>query len=474
MADTQSFARQYAQEHGSVGRALSTVETMLRSQNLPNRTFWEGVRSELALLKNRGEKAMPTDMPVEADVEQQPEEPVGAQVLRRVHADSMALLEEYDSWLSVLEHEGVKSHLEDALQELEARMTATEELFSKAYSEAEPLEGAMEEEEAEETEAETPAMPEGKDMEEGDTGSVPADSGEPPDESDEKALRNGRTKRLPRRVKAADPETVPGYEEFQKKPGRTGKETDFKSADPHNVPGYEEYQKKPGKTGSESDMKAMGDPEDVPGYEEFQDKPGHEGSEADVKFLPHHTKLIGESKAYLKELSEKEGLDDEDRMKSYHFHKGLGDIVQAVTGMGGGGDKSADPHNVPGYEENQNKPGHTGSETDFKDIAHGEETQIPGDLQEIREEAGEPMHPHVKAVKDASDYFGDLAKNPQTFGDEHRQKALIHHKAMDPIGAADNDANVQDDMVGQMDEKALERQMYELNQKLIKLHSRLS
>lgn len=395
---------------------------------------------------------------VEADIEQQPDEPVGAQVLRRVHQDSSALLEEYDSWLSVLEHEGVKTHLTAQLERLEECLTETEELFNSEYSELQGLDGAMEEEAPAETPAEAPdETPDGKDMDEpDDTNAVPADSGTPPDDSDdesgEKALRNGKKKHL---KKSADPAKVPGYEENQKKPGARGSEANFKAADPEAIPGSEEHQDKPGETGTEDDLAAS------------------------VKFLPHHHKTIGEAKSHLKDLSEKPEMDDEDKMKCYHFHKGLGDIVSAITGIGGS--KSVDPATVPGYEEHQKKPGSEGSEANFKSsdpptTPGSEEHQdkpghsgSEGDFKELPEIDDE--HPHVKALREASGFFGDMARTTD-FGDEHRQKCLMHHKALDPIAQADNTANVQDN-VGDMDTKAA--RLYEaakaLNEKLVRFNS---
>lgn len=137
MSKVQDFAEDLVQENRSVRAALAVADGMLKNPQVPNRLFWEQVRSVLADMQGRGQKSLPDETP---------DEPLGAQALRRVHQDAMTLLEEYDSWLSQLEHDGVKSHLEEQLERLETAMTETEKVFRQAYADLDPLEGEMPEE----------------------------------------------------------------------------------------------------------------------------------------------------------------------------------------------------------------------------------------------------------------------------------------------------------------------------------------
>lgn len=100
-------------------------------------------------------------------------EPLGAQILRRMHKDATLLMQEYDEMMGPLEHEGVSGHLQQKLESLEAELTEIEELWNEHYSELEGLENADE-----------------KDM--GDDGSeedaAPADSEEEEEPTEEEAV----------------------------------------------------------------------------------------------------------------------------------------------------------------------------------------------------------------------------------------------------------------------------------------------
>lgn len=49
-----------------------------------------------------------------------------------------------------------------------------------------------------------------------------------------------------------------------------------------------------------------------------------------------------------------------------------------------------------------------------------------------QDEAAGVMHPHIKAIKDAADYLGEVA-HEKAFGEVHRERALQHHKALEPV-----------------------------------------
>src|SRR5439155_1520147 len=107
---------------------------------------------------------------------------------------------------------------------------------------------------------------------------------------------------------------APGYEEHQKKPGQQGV-----SAGAGTDVGAEEGQAKPGHTATGSEIPGE------PGYEEAQPKPGG----TTQSLVAHEKAAVGEAAGYLKELGEPTSqLDDEGRMKAYHYHKTLDGIGQ--------------------------------------------------------------------------------------------------------------------------------------------------
>lgn len=85
----------------------------------------------------------------DANQEVQQEEPVGAQVLRRLHSDGSTLLQEYDEMMGLLDHPDVKNHLHSHLRGLDKFLSGTEKLFGKHYKELSPLEDGVDEEDGE-------------------------------------------------------------------------------------------------------------------------------------------------------------------------------------------------------------------------------------------------------------------------------------------------------------------------------------
>lgn len=60
-------------------------------------------------------------------------EPYGAQVARRLHEDASILMKDYDEMMGLLDHEGLKGHLQKTLEGIENNMTTLEDMFSESY-----------------------------------------------------------------------------------------------------------------------------------------------------------------------------------------------------------------------------------------------------------------------------------------------------------------------------------------------------
>lgn len=105
-------------------------------------------KSTMKYSKKDAEGMIPGDQPdvpppaediAEDAVAEEALEPYGVQVMRRLHQDHSILLQEYDEMMGLLEHEGVKAHLQSILETLSAKLDETEELFDEAYSEFDGL-----------------------------------------------------------------------------------------------------------------------------------------------------------------------------------------------------------------------------------------------------------------------------------------------------------------------------------------------
>ena len=265
-------------------------------------------------------------------------------------------------------------------------------------------------------------------------------------------------------------------------------------------PGFEEFdedgkKKRLGRKGIEK-------PEDQQTDDGREFQAERQGDAADIQhpglksLMPHEKKVVGEAAKHLKDLSEKDQIGKEDIMQAYHFHKSLdavaqidkedanegvtqgagddlgqkdigGDVVGAVTGglLGGGDDdkkrlgrKSTEKEGTrdlgiegshkPGFEE-FNEPGKKkgmGSSGDSGDDDRTEGTRdlgVEGSHKPGFEEFDKALHPHRQACKDASMFFKELTEiRPDEFNNDHRVKALFHHKALDPIAKQDANADV--------------------------------
>ncbi len=90
-----------------------------------------------------------------------PEEPYGAQILRRVHDDHMNLLEDYDQLLGVLDNSNVRNFMMELLSGMDQLMSSAEQFFMEEYGHLDPIAGDMEEESL-------PAGPGGQPLPDGD------------------------------------------------------------------------------------------------------------------------------------------------------------------------------------------------------------------------------------------------------------------------------------------------------------------
>jgi len=69
-----------------------------------------------------------------------PDEPMGAQCLRRAHEDHHHLMNEYDSWMKLIEDPAVRDKLREVLEDVNGRLFDFEDHFhNKIYGHLPPL-----------------------------------------------------------------------------------------------------------------------------------------------------------------------------------------------------------------------------------------------------------------------------------------------------------------------------------------------
>lgn len=199
----------------------------------------------------------------------------------------------------------------------------------------------------------------------------------------------------------------------------------------------------------EDDMIASDSPvDDVPEKEDMFGKGLEE----------HELAKVGEAAEHAKALSGMEQLDEESRMKSFHYHKTL-------EGMGQIEDMAAE--NKSEFVGDPQFWAEEGSETEHKSGDFSAENQAADATQNpnpvISDEPmtmGKTMHPHRQACKDASQFFGDAART-KDWGEAHRQNAGAVAKALEEVTAAPSDATPPPEEagfeVGEMGEKKVSR-----------------
>ena len=135
--------------------------------------------------------------------------------------------------------------------------------------------------------------------------------------------------------------------------------------------------------------------------------------------------MVREASGFLGELSKPESsLDDNGRMRSYHYHrtmKGIGDLAEAHDDL----NETPTESNVPPVKW---KPG-----------VGAEAKASPGTPEWEEEEGKEDAHKsHRKMCKAASEFFKELAST-RALSDAQREKSAHWHHALNPITKEDPD-----------------------------------
>lgn len=309
--------------------------------------------------------------------------PLGAQVLRRLHEDASLLLQDYDEMLGPLENENVKTRLQGKLEGFTEELTELEEEFGKLYPDLGGLVGTKDDDALEDAadlesdgepdndkeEYEEELEPTPKDMDTMDDNAVGSSSEEREEVSPEDALEGMETveeeeegeKSLRRKVKSLrrkygkamtfddvgigetfsflDPQVAPQGKKGPWKKVSVREYVDANSGERHEL-GY---------TRTEVEKKSIGGrrkgfcPEC--GKEDCvceTDEKGIKvapalvaavapavGQLAGQLLTPKDKGYVKEAGGFLGEIGQPDSiLDDEGRMKSYHYHKTLSGMAQ--------------------------------------------------------------------------------------------------------------------------------------------------
>ncbi len=432
------------------------------------------------------------------------EEPLSAQVVRRMHEDASLLLEEYDSWMKILEHKEVKGHLRTILERFVEDLETLEELHAKHHPDLAPLGGGSPDDE-DQTEADSgePERP---------TADEALEGMEKMDEEDKDDLENAPKKGLylkkwqkelatqerervflTKRLQAISTARVNGKSlkekeelEEEKKflkmrlkdldlgsskdmmpsmPGMGMSDLDGADDDKSCKPGDEEHQKKPGKAKkpSTADGQEYGfEGSHKPGKEEEDQKKKDkkkglpDGGEIEVGHKPE---------AEAGEELEAPSVSMGSPFKDHHLKhlkdassclKGLSDVHELLP-----------PHQMEAFHHHKNLHNVMGE-------AFGDDSPVPtaeiGDkkkdldpLTQVKDMMGgeggpdegeeKALHPHHKVIKGASAFLRGIAHlDSKAFSDGHRGSSLAWHKELDPIANQEN--NVEMNSPGGMGEGA--------------------
>ncbi|MDE2098075.1 MAG: hypothetical protein KGL39_12550 [Patescibacteria group bacterium] len=463
---------------------------------------------------------------------EEPSEPYGAQVIRRLHQDRSILLEEYDEMMEHLEQPQVKRQAEKIIGQIVKEMDELEGLFGdiEEYKALPPLEGT--EKKPQNVDVENQESTEEADSDE----DRPNDSsaGVAEGEMGAKALRNKYIKALRRFYKGICPhcgedpcicknrESGTGSGDYGRgalkgekgglsfegshKPGaeacREEREAHHKVGDvknksrnlgvgdsgPHEPGSAALHQeetddpiinlKKRERDDTAAGMKDFPEVQERENQTEVTEPHNPNVMPSGIKFLPHDRETLKEAHGFLGDVAGAEAFNDEHRMDAHHFHKSLekiahhyskglgGAVAGGVAGgmiggpagalMGAGiGSELGDAASKKAFPE-------TDRATTYTDV---QQPDSPTEVK-LNTEPMQQLHPHLKAIHEASQYFGDLAKE-RKFGNEHRVKALYHQKALDFINqmedevemnkpASPTQANIGQEPMQQFGEKGLD------------------
>lgn len=428
----------------------------------------KSVKTKAKSMTNKGKKAMPDDF----DQDQSGPEPYGAQVARRLHEDSSILMKDYDEMIGLLDHEGMKAHLQKTLEGMEGNMTKLEDMFSQSYPHLKAL--------GESDDMDTGDMEEGEDFETKDVmdddlpldGDIPLDDDLPPDDGsmddmkdiggdavpadsfDEDAdipdpdeVATGMaTKSLKSRKKfikskkkslGDDKDKEEKYLIAYRQKGMKGSKS-WKTKAFDDDDERDEYAKRLIKAFGEDDVDIMTKDPEIQGKDFDQD-------EDDI--TPEMKRLIKNASAFLDEVSEEDvPFDDEKRMKAYYHFKNFEEIT---------GDEEMENKAMPGTpeweKEEMNEPEHKskGWHKDMDDDEYEEEVKSlksrrkDMDENEYAEEMkslksrrkgmdDEEDSDAVKMCKNCKSFLKALSQE-KAFGDSHREKAAYFKNALDSI-----------------------------------------
>lgn len=330
------------------------------------------------------------------DVDDAPVEPYGAQVLRRLHDDHSMLMKDYHDMLGPLEKDDVKKLVTTRLGDMERHLGEIEKMFKRHYKELPALINAAGDSDPAGGDAGAAADPVTDADTDADAPPV-GDSDAPPvgdadgkdaDTMDDEAVGGGTAGR-------DDPPT--GREAYEASTEETP--PDSAAVPPERPPEDEEGEEDEDgkkKAGEKSFPKGVKSHECDCGKVPCECGPAGGGGD----FAEHEKSYVGEASGFLKELADPASdLDDEGRMKSYHYHKTLGGIVEARA-RAAEGEKSAP--GGPEWEEGGSAEPRHRTECD----------------------AG------CKAIGEASGFFKKLSTE-RAFGDRHRGLCGEMAKALD-------------------------------------------
>lgn len=420
-------------------------------------------------------------------------EKYGAQVLRRIHQHHIILMEEYDEMMNMLEEETVKKHLQAILEHQEEVLEATEDLFTSLYAENEPLADAMGSVGEKDMDAEA--------IEDAD---IPGDSDVddlPPEEEAvegmmTKGMKNKRTKGAMGAAAGAGLGAVAGGPVGAVIGGALGASAS-KGVKKKGIPaavgaiasnprvqaagrgavrgavagaltGKGMNTKKKGcscHATKDLTRDELGDITDE--LENVKDDLNEDFENVESKGWGYKS-MLGDRHGRLKESHEfLKGLgcpdskfDDEERLKSYHYHKTMDDVDSFLTkawhkdinGTAGVPHGNLSETNVPPPKW---KPGVGAQKTINSGPGQPPKPMpgkaMPGSDEWKDEEMREPEHldntmdpmadmevqtkcayPHQQIVKGASSLFKALSME-RAFGEPHRTKALMCAKDMEPM-----------------------------------------
>jgi hypothetical protein len=343
---------------------------------------------------NTGVKAMDDEMidattdEVGIEDKEMPDEPLSAQFLRRVHEDKSILMQDYHDIIRHVEHPEIRKFAEETLlPALEDIMSGVEELFDTHHSDLPGIEGAMTKDADMEDETIENTDEKGEDLESDDTVNETADIQSEGDSTDDREEEE-----------PTGDEVVEGMETKRLKNAKT-KSAECTCKDKKNCKCGKSLKKK--KALTEDEVEGIkGDIETDP-VESLASKALEMEEKAE----------LGEVSNYLKDVSTLPDIEDDHRLKAYHYHKNL----ERMSGM--------DVFDMKALDDEET-----------------EDKSIPGDLEWLQEEGAEGehknIHPHRKMCGKSSRFLKGLSTE-RAFGETHRDTAMALHKEME--GAINED-----------------------------------